>query len=39
MAEGTYEVELLLFHTEKFKRIIAIFMKSFAEYRKQQMGI
>jgi hypothetical protein len=37
MTEGTYEVELLMFHTKKFKTIIAIIRESFVEYIKQQM--
>jgi hypothetical protein len=39
MSEGTYEVELLIFHTKKFQSIIAIIMKNFVEYRKQRVEI
>ena len=37
MAEGTYEVEMLMFQSEKFESIMSIIMKSFVEYRKQEI--
>jgi len=39
MAEGSYNVELLMFHTEKFKSIITTIRESFVEYRKLRMDI